>query len=143
MPNAVTPSIPANTAVPSECRISDPAPWAYTSGSTPKMNAKLVITIGRSRSRAASTVASRRGTPASCFCRANSTIRIAFLHASPTSTTNPICVNTVTSIPANCTPKIEHNRHIGTTRITASGSFQLSYWAASTRNTNTTDRPKK
>ena len=32
----------------------------------------------------------------------------------------------------------EHNRHIGTTRITASGNDQLSYWAASTRNTSTT-----
>ena len=28
--------------------------------------------------------------------------------------------------------------HIGTTRMTASGSAQLSYCAASTRNTNTT-----
>ena len=34
------------------------------------------------------------------------------------------------------------SRHIGTTRITASGSDQLSYWAASTRNTITTAKPK-
>ncbi len=31
---------------------------------------------------------------------------------------------------------------MGTTRITASGSDQLSYWAASTRNTITTARAK-
>ena len=36
------------------------------------------------------------------------------------------------------TPTVEHKRHIGTTRITASGSDQLSYCAASTRNTSTT-----
>ena len=35
---------------------------------------------------------------------------------------------------------MEHSRHMGTTRITASGSDQLSYWAASTRNTSTTAR---
>ena len=36
------------------------------------------------------------------------------------------------------TPATAHNRHIGTTRITAIGIDQLSYWAASTRNTSTT-----
>ena len=35
------------------------------------------------------------------------------------------------------TPTIEPSRHIGTTRMTAKGSVQLSYWAASTRNTRT------
>ena len=34
------------------------------------------------------------------------------------------------------------SRHIGTTRITANGSDQLSYWAANTRNTMTTAKPK-
>ena len=33
---------------------------------------------------------------------------------------------------------MEAIRHIGTIRMTASGSVRLSYWAASTRNTNTT-----
>ena len=57
--------MPPNTAVPSERRISAPAPSAITSGTTPKMKANEVIRIGRSRSRHASSVASRRGTPAS------------------------------------------------------------------------------
>ena len=35
-----------------------------------------------------------------------------------------------------------HSRHIGTTRMTASGSDQLSYCAASTRNTITTASAK-
>ena len=34
------------------------------------------------------------------------------------------------------------SRHIGTTRMTASGSDQLSYCAASTRKTMTTAKPK-
>ena len=102
------------------------------------MNANEVMRIGRSRSRHASSTASRSGTPASWRCLANSTIRMAFLLASPTSTTKPICVKMVMSMPATSTPATEQSRHIGTTRITANGSFQLSYCAANTRNTNTT-----
>ena len=37
---------------------------------------------------------------------------------------------------------MEAMRHIGTIRMTASGSVRLSYWAASTRNTNTTASTK-
>ena len=40
------------------------------------------------------------------------------------------------------TPATEQRMHIGTTKITASGSDQLSYWPASTRNTSTTAPPK-
>ena len=42
------------------------------------------------------------------------------------------------SCPRSTTPVIEAMRHIGTMRITASGKVMLSYWAASTRKTNTT-----
>ena len=63
MPNSVTPSMPLNTAVPSERRISAPAPTAMTSGTTPKMKANDVIRIGRSRSRDASSVASTERLP--------------------------------------------------------------------------------
>ena len=58
MPNSVTPSMPLNTAIPSDRRISAPAPAATTSGITPMMKANEVIRIGRSRSRHASRVAS-------------------------------------------------------------------------------------
>ena len=58
---AVTPSIPLKTVVPSVRRISAPAPWPRISGTTPRMNASDVITIGRSRSRQASSAACRRG----------------------------------------------------------------------------------
>ena len=40
MPKSVTPSMPLKTAVPSERRISAPAPVAITSGTTPRMKAK-------------------------------------------------------------------------------------------------------
>src|SRR5881227_3805819 len=45
--------MPENTAVPSVCLSSAPAPTAHTRGETPKIKAKEVIRIGRSRSRAA------------------------------------------------------------------------------------------
>src|ERR1700724_3756151 len=54
MPKNVTPSMPLNTAVPSDRRISDPAPVATIRGTTPMMKAKEVIRSGRSRNRHAS-----------------------------------------------------------------------------------------
>ena len=97
MPKSVTPSMPLKTAMPSDCRISAPAPWAINSGSTPRMNAIEVMMIGRSRSRQASSVASRIGLPVRRITLANSTIRIAFLLARPTSTTRPIWVKMLMS----------------------------------------------
>ncbi len=44
-------------------------------------------------------------------------------------------------MPRSSTPEMAATRHIGTIRITASGSIQLSYWAASSRKTNTTASP--
>jgi hypothetical protein len=106
------------------------------------MKASEVIRIGRSRKRAASTAASQRLRPRSSSCLANSTIRIAFFAASPISTTKPTCVRMLLSCPRSTTPTIDATRHIGTIRITATGSVRLSYCAASTRNTNTTASTK-
>ena len=102
------------------------------------MKANDVMRIGRSRTRAASTAASNRVAPSSCRSRANSTIKMAFLPARPTSTTKPTCTKMLTSIAARATPASALDRHIGTTRITAKGSDQLSYRPASTKNTSTT-----
>ena len=63
---------------------------------------------------------------------------MAFLLARPTSTTRPICVKMLLSIFASQMPAMAASRHIGTIRMIASGSDQLSYCAASTRKTNTT-----
>ena len=87
-------SIPPETAVPTEFRASRPAPLANTSGRTPRMNASEVIRIGRSRSLEASIAASTTPSPRARSCSANSTIRIAFLAASPMSTSRPTCAYT-------------------------------------------------
>ncbi len=134
--------MPENTAVPSVWRSSAPAPTAQTSGETPKIKDSEVIRIGRNRSRAASTAASMRSRPWSSICLANSTIRIAFFAARPISTTKPTWVRILLSCPRSTTPTIEATRHIGTIRMTASGSVRLSNCAASTRNTNTTASTK-
>jgi LysR family transcriptional regulator, benzoate and cis,cis-muconate-responsive activator of ben and cat genes len=54
----VTPSIPEKTAVPSDCRISAPAPVTTTSGAAPRTNASDVMRMGRSLVRTAVTAAS-------------------------------------------------------------------------------------
>ena len=54
----------------------------------------------------------------------------------------PTWVKMLMSMWARFTPTIEQSKHIGTTRITASGSDQLSYCAARTRKTRTTARVK-
>ena len=82
--------MPPQTAVPSDCRLPAPAPVANTSGSTPRMNAKLVMMIGRNRIRAASSAACTTDRPPSRSSRANSTMRIAFLLASAMMSTTPI-----------------------------------------------------
>ena len=134
--------MPLKTAVPSACRISEPGPNAITRGQTPMLNANDVIRIGRNRNREASTAASCRSTPASICCLAYSTIRIAFLQARPTSTTNPIWVKILLSMLRRKTPEMAANRHMGTIRMMAAGSVQLSYCAASARNTNSTHKGK-
>src|SRR6185369_15982953 len=141
-PNNVTPSMPEKTAMPIARRSSLPAPVATASGTTPMMNANEVINMGRKRKRHASTAASITPIPCSTRSRANSTIRIAFLHASPTRTMNPICVSTLLSQPASRTPSRENSRHIGTINTIARGKAQLSYCAARIRKTSSTQRGK-
>ena len=94
------------------------------------MNANDVIKIGRSRVRAARTAASQRLSPSSSACLANSTIKIAFFAARPMSTTKPICVRMLLSMPRSSRPLTAANRHIGTIRMTARGSRMLSYCAS-------------
>ena len=74
---------------PTELREAAPAPVASASGMTPRMNANDVIRIGRRRMRADSIAASTIDMPCSRSCSANSTIRIEFFAARPTSSTRP------------------------------------------------------
>ena len=86
----VAASMPPNTVVPMDWRLAAPAPVANISGTTPRMKAKAVMRMGRSRRRAASIAASTISRPSSRRRLANSTIRIAFLAARPMSITKPI-----------------------------------------------------
>ena len=58
------------------------------------------------------------------------------------STRKPIWVKMLLSPSVSHTPAMAHSRHIGTMRMTASGSDQLSYCAASTRKTSRTHSGK-
>src|SRR5436190_3382273 len=82
--------MPVNTVMPMEMRALAPAPLASTSGSTPRIKANEVITMGRKRARAASTAASKIALPSARCSRANSTMRMAFLADSAISSTSPI-----------------------------------------------------
>ena len=83
-------SIPPITPVPIECLLAAPAPPPRASGKTPIVNASEVMIIGLSLTFAASSAESTRVNPSFLFCSANSTIKIAFLAASPARTNKPI-----------------------------------------------------
>ncbi len=83
-------AIPPMTAVPMTRLEIAPAPLAMASGTQPRMKAKEVIRIGRSRSFAPVSAASATGLPRSYSILANSTMRIAFFAARPMSMTRPI-----------------------------------------------------
>ena len=98
MPITLAASMPPITVVPMIWRATEPAPDAVHNGTQPRINANDVIRIGRRRSRAPSSAASTRFLPFSNSSLANSTIRMAFLAASPISMTRPICEYTSLSI---------------------------------------------
>ena len=134
--------MPANTAVPSDWRISAPAPVATTSGATPRMNANDVIRIGRSRVRAARTAAS----PAACTLLLRLARELDDQDRVLGGQTDQhdeadLRQDVDRHARASNSPVTDASRHIGTISTTASGSFQLSYCAASTRNTNRAAAP--
>ena len=107
------------------------------------MNANDVITIGRSRSRHASSVASRRGSPASrrVLGELDDQDRVLARQADQHHEAD-LREDVDVLLGDRARRRSTLSRHIGTTRITASGSDQLSYCAASTRKTITTAKPK-
>ena len=118
--------IPPITAVPMAIRPLAPGPVATASGNTPKMNAKLVIRIGRRRIRAASMAASMTRLPSFSARSANSFIRIAFFDVRPIVVSKPIWRNTSFSRPRRVTNRIAPTKPKGTTSRTAKGMDQLS-----------------
>ncbi|KAG1319295.1 hypothetical protein G6F63_014808 [Rhizopus arrhizus] len=133
--------MPPITPVPMAWRELAPAPVEIAIGITPMMNANDVIRTGRKRRRAASMVASRRFLPAARCSTANSTIRIAFLAASPMMVIRPTLKYTSFDMPRALTSATAPSMPSGTTSMTEIGMAQLSYSAANTRNTISSDRP--
>lgn len=91
MPITVAATMPLNTVVPIDRRLAAPAPVEISSGTVPRMKASAVISTARKRWRAPATAASTIDRPSARCSRANSTIRMAFFAARPTSSTSPIC----------------------------------------------------
>src|SRR6516165_10182518 len=119
-------SMPPTTAVPMAMRLAAPAPVATASGNVPKMKAIEVMRMGRNRSCAACKAASAKDAPCSKKARANSTMRMAFLVASPMVVNSPTWKYTPLSSPRNSVARMAPMMPSGMTRITAAGIDQLS-----------------
>ncbi len=139
MASSVPLIIPPNTPVPIACCVLSLAPLASISGTTPNVKAREVIRIGRKRSFAAVNVASIRLFPSFINCLANSIIRIAFLAESPIRVIRPTLKKTSFVIFVTDTASTAPSSPRGTTSMTAKGTDQLSYRAASTMNTTSTE----
>ena len=133
--------IPPITPVPIACWLAELAPVAIANGTTPRMNARDVMMIGRSRNRAAFKVASIKSSPWSYRSLANSMIRIAFFADRPMMVIKPTLKNTSLGIPRSDTAHTAPSTPSGTTSNTEVGIDQLSYSAARHRNTISSDRP--
>jgi hypothetical protein len=121
----VAASMPLITVVPMLWREIAPEPDAIQSGTQPKMNAKLVIKIGRSRWAAPLIAASTIDSPPrSSSIFANSTIRIAFFATRPISMMRPTCEKTSLSRPRSQMPRNAPNTAIGVVCSTLHGSDQ-------------------
>ena len=125
-------NIPNTTAVPSDMRLSAPAPVANIMGITPKMNASAVIMMGRKRMTPALSAEVRIGVPDFRKSVAYSTMRMAFFADSPSSSINPIWVYMLMLSPMNIHPSTVPRIATGIESTTAMGSVQLSYCAART-----------
>ena len=95
--------MPLNTAMPSAWRISAPAPVARTSGTTPRMNANEVIRIGRNRGPRGLDRRFEAALPCVFALLGELDDQDRVLAAKPTSTTRPIWVKMLLSMPAQAT----------------------------------------
>ena len=81
--------MPEITPVPMARWLAELAPEAMASGTTPKMKASEVMTIGRKRRWAAASADSMTPLPCACRSLANSMIRMAFLADKPMMVISP------------------------------------------------------
>src|SRR6267143_15491 len=138
---SVSVSIPPITTVPRIRRPTAPAPAAVHNGTQPRINANEVMKRARRRTRTPSSAASTSGIPPSYATLANSTMRIAFLAARPITMSRPICEKTSSSKRRSHSAPRAPNRAMGVASRTANGSVQLSYRAAMSKNTTSTEKP--
>ena len=96
----------------------------------PKIMASVVIKIGRSRTRAASSSASVRSMPSSRARLAKSTKRMAFLVTRPISMITPITENIEIDEPKAISASTTPIRVSGSAVIKASGCTKLWNWLA-------------
>ncbi len=123
----VAASMPPTTVVPRTWRERAPAPWEITSGRTPRMKAKAVMRIGRRRTRAPASAASKSVWPRSYSSLQNSTMRMAFLAARPITMIRPIWEKTSSSKRRSQSAARAPKTAMGVPRRTPKGRVQLSY----------------
>ncbi len=122
-------------------RCSEPSLSAKASGTMPKIMASVVIRMGRSRTRAASSRACSRGRPSRiwpvsgslCGPRARmakSTSKMAFLVTSPMSMTTPMMENMDRAEPNIISASTTPISVSGSEVINASGCRKLLNWLA-------------
>src|SRR5579875_397171 len=141
MANKVAANMPPNTVQPMVARATAPAPVAKAKGNTPNIKAMEVMIMGRNLSLTASSVAGITSIPLSTLSLANSTIRMAFLAASPIKVISPICAYTLSvSLGMSVNVSIAPKAPMGTANNTENGTAQLSYKAAKKRNTKAIDK---
>ena len=144
MPTVVANSIPANTPVPIECRLAAPAPARdhqrrHAEDERERRHENRPEPLARRLDR-------RFPDAQSLIARsslANSTIRIAFLAARPTTVISAdLEVDVVRHARGARYRAARRARRTGQPSSTANGTDQLSYCAASTRNTITSPSTK-
>ena len=99
-------------------RCSLPSVIAKASGTMPKIMARVVIRMGRRRTRAASSSAAPRSMPSSRARLAKSTSKMAFLVTSPMSMITPMMENMLSVL--------RHITSAPTTPMSVSGSEAIS-----------------
>ena len=128
-------SMPVNTVIPIDTRALAPAPLASTSGTTPRMKANDVITIGRKRARAASGrgIEDRLAGGAQFARELHNENRV--LCRERHQQNEPDLNVEIVAEPALDERRERQSpmKDSGTARMTETGAYQLSYWPASTR----------
>src|SRR6266849_5166649 len=136
--NTVETVSPPMTARASGRFVSLPSPMPSAIGTRPTMVAMVVMRIGRSRVRPASTVASIRSLPRSRSTLAKSTSRTPFETTMPTIMMIPMKLFTESVVPVSQSMRNTPEMPSGTLNMITKGSSSERNWEASTMYTSAT-----